>query len=278
MAAIAMYNIKIKSSIHDYEVQFITDTAKVLNDILKPYDYIIIDNKIIQIYKFMVLDWYSITLEALQNLWQGFLGFIPVLIGAILVFAIGWFIALGTGKLVSEILSRLKFNEFFERADWQKALQKADLTVNPSEFLGTIVKWILAIVFLLASVEILGLPQFTEFLGKIVSYLPNVFIAALIFIVAVIIADVAGKIVVASVEKMKIGYANLAGIIARWSIWVFALLAILYQLGVVRPMVQALFTGLVAFFVISFGLAFGLGGKDVAAEILQDWRRKLKGE
>lgn len=226
----------------------------------------------------MVLDWYSITLEALQNLWQGFLGFIPVLIGAILVFTIGWFIALGTGKLVSEILSRLKFNEFFERADWQKALQKADLTVNPSEFLGTIVKWILAIVFLLASVEILGLPQFTEFLGKIVSYLPNVFIAALIFIVAVIIADVAGKIVVASVEKMKIGYANLAGIIARWSIWVFALLAILYQLGVVRPMVQALFTGLVAFFVISFGLAFGLGGKDVAAEILQDWRKKLKGE
>jgi len=50
MAAIAMYNIKIKSSIHDYEVQFITDTAKVLNDILKPYDYIIIDNKIIQLY------------------------------------------------------------------------------------------------------------------------------------------------------------------------------------------------------------------------------------
>ena len=226
----------------------------------------------------MVGDWYSITIEALLELWQGFLEFIPVLIGAVIVFILGWFVALGVGKLVTEILSRLRFNTLFEKTDWQKAFAKAKLNVNPSEFLGAIVKWILVIVFLLAAVEILGFQQFTSFLGGIVSYLPNVFIAALIFIVAVIAADISEKIIVAGIEKMRIGHSALAGTIAKWSIWVFAILAILYQLGVVRPMVQTLFSGIIAFFVISFGIAFGLGGKDVAAEILQDCRRKLKGE
>ena len=226
----------------------------------------------------MVGDWYSITIDALLNLWQGFLEFIPVLIGAIVIFVIGWFIALGIGKLVTEILSRLKFNTLFDKTDWQKAFSKAKLDVNPSEFLGAIVKWILVVVFLLAAVEILGFQQFTAFLGGIVSYLPNVFIAALIFIVAVIAADITEKLIVAGIEKMRVRHSAFAGTIAKWSIWVFAILAILYQLGVVRPMVQTLFSGIIAFFVISFGIAFGLGGKDVASEILRDCRNRLKGE
>jgi hypothetical protein len=226
----------------------------------------------------MVGDWYLVTISALFDLWQGFLGFIPALIGAIIIFLIGWFVALGVGKLVTEILSRLKFNTLFEKTDWQKAFSKAKLDVNPAEFLGAIVKWILVVVFLLAAVEILGLPQFTAFLGGIVSYLPNVFVASLIFIVAVIAADISEKIVVAGIEKMKVEHSALAGTIVKWAIWVFSILAILYQLGVVRPMVQTLFSGIVAFFVIAFGLAFGLGGKDVAAEILQDVKAKLKND
>jgi len=224
------------------------------------------------------IDWYAITSDAVVSLWQDFLAFIPSLIGAIVIFTIGWFVALGIGKLMSEILIRLRFNELFEKTDWKRALEKAKLTVDPSEFLGAIVKWILIIVFLLAAVEILGFYQFTLFLTSVVNYLPNVFIAALIFIVSVIVADIIEKIVVASVEKMNVAYSRFIGIIAKWSIWIFAILAILYQLGVVRVMIQTLFSGLVALVVISFGLAFGLGGKDVAAEILQDLKRKLKGD
>jgi len=56
----------------------------------------------------MVLDWYYVTIQALQNLWQGFLSFIPILLGAIIVFVIGWFISVGVGKLITEILKRVK--------------------------------------------------------------------------------------------------------------------------------------------------------------------------
>jgi len=225
----------------------------------------------------MVADWGYITVLALQNLWQGFLDFLPALVGALIVFIIGWFIALGVGKLIAEVLTRVKFNKLFEKAGWNEAFKKAELKVNPSQFLGAVVKWILVIAFLLAAVEILGFVQLAGFLQKVLSYLPNVIIAALIFVVTVIVVDIVEKIVRVAVEGVKVGYGHYVSAIVKWSIWIFSILAILYQLGIARPFMETLFTGLVAMLVISMGIAFGLGGKDVAAELLGDLRDKLKG-
>jgi hypothetical protein len=225
----------------------------------------------------MILDWADVTIQALQNLWQSFLNFIPILIGAIIVFIIGWFISIGVGKLVTEILKRLKFNQLFERGSWRNALEKAEIKVDASGFIGAIVKWVLVIVFLLAAVEILGFVQFAGFLKGVLDYLPNVIVAALIFVVTVIVVDIVEKVVRVAVESIRVGFGQMVSAVIKWSIWIFAILAILYQLGVARPFMETLFTGIIAMLVISLGLAFGLGGKDVAAEILQDLRRKLRG-
>ncbi len=215
--------------------------------------------------------------EDLGVLWTGFLEFIPSLIVALIVFIIGWFIALAIGRVVSEILIRIRFNELFERTDWKQALDKAKLTVNPAEFLGAIVKWILVIVVLMITVEILGLTEFATFLREdVVGYLPSVFIAALIFVVAVIVTDIVEKIVVATVEKMKVNYSRFAGKMAKWSIWIIAIFAIISELQIAEKISGTLFTGLMAFFVIAGGLAFGLGGKEIAADILRDLREKIK--
>ncbi len=224
----------------------------------------------------MVFDWYEVTLAALIDLWQGFVVFIPNLIGAIVIFLVGWFIAVIVGKIVTEILKRIKFNRIFEKGDMKEALDKADFKIDASGFIGAIFKWVLVIVFLLAAVEVLGLPQFADFLGKVLAYLPNVIVAALIFVVAVIIADILEKIVRATVEGTKIGYSNIAGIIVRWSIWTFAILTILFQLGVAKELIQILLSGIIGLLVIAGGLAFGLGGKDAAAEIIQNLRNKLQ--
>jgi len=225
----------------------------------------------------LVQSWAQITTYALQNLWQGFLTFIPTLIGAIIIFTIGWFISVGIGKLVAEVLIRIKFNKLFEKTGWKHALEKAELKVNAAEFIGAIAKWILVIVFLLAAVEILGFVQFAAFLKSILAYLPNVIVAALILVVTVVLVDIVEKVVRAAVEGVKVGYGHLVSVMIKWSIWIFAVLAILHQLGIARPFMETLFTGFVAMLVISLGIAFGLGGKDVAAEILQDLKKKLQG-
>ena len=225
---------------------------------------------------YMVQDWYSITYGALEGLVESMLNFLPGLIGAIFVFSVGWFIAAAMGKFIVKVLESLKFNQLFERGGWKEAFEKAELKVNVSEFIGAIVKWIFVIVFLLAAVDILGLGEFANFLRDILNYLPNVVVAVVIFVVAVIIADISEKITRAWVEQMKIGYGSAIGTIVRWSIWIFAIMAILMQLGIALTLIQTLFTGFVAMVTIAGGLAFGLGGKDVAAEILQGIKAKLQ--
>ncbi|MFH1780948.1 MAG: hypothetical protein ABH841_03015 [Candidatus Nealsonbacteria bacterium] len=224
----------------------------------------------------MILDWYSVTINALQNLWRGIVEFAPVLIGAAVVFIIGWFIAVGLGKLIAEILKRVRFNQIFEKGNWDEALAKADIKVDASAFIGAIIKWVFVIVFLMASVEILGLTEFAGLLKNVLGYLPNVVVAAFILVVTVIITDILEKVVRATVESIKIGYGQIVAVIVRWSIWIFAISIILVQLGVGAALVQTLFTGFIAVIVIAGGLAFGLGGKEIAAEVLKDLYKKLK--
>jgi len=224
----------------------------------------------------VVLDWLDVTKISLQNLWQDFINFLPDLLGAIIVFLVGWIIAVAIGKLVAEVLKRVHFNKIFEAGDWKKALEKAEIKVDASSFIGAIVKWVLLIVFLIAAVQILGLSQLRDFFNRVLAYLPNVVVAAFIFVVAVIIADILEKVVRAAVEGAKMGSGAIVGAIIKWSIWIFAIFAILLQLGIAETLVTTIIQGIVALIVIAGGIAFGLGGKEVAAEVVQDLRSKLK--
>jgi len=226
----------------------------------------------------IVENWYIITYTSLQDLWMRFLEFTPKLIGALIVLIIGWFVAVGVGKLVSEVLRRIKFDKLFEKGVWKTALSKAKWKVDPSGFIGAIVKWVIFIAILVPAVEILGFSQFAYFIARIAAWLPNVVVAAAIFIVAVIVSDYFPKIIRAGSESLRIGYGHLLEGVIKWSIWIFASLAILIQLGIARELIMTLFTGFVAFLVIAGGLAFGLGGKDAAAELLNDLKGKLKEE
>ena len=223
----------------------------------------------------MISTWSEITIQEFQNLWQGFLGFIPSLLAAILVFVIGWFIACGIGRLIAEILIRLKFNSLFKSTGWKDSLEKAEFKVDPAGFIGAICKWVLAIVFLLASVEILGLSQFASFLEKVIAWLPNLVVAAAIFVVSVIIADFLEKIVKAWVRKMGIEQVKLIGAIIRWSVYVFAALAILLQLGITSTIITSVVYGIIGILTLSIGLSFGLGGKEAASRAISAIEDKI---
>lgn len=219
-------------------------------------------------------------LSIVQPFLQQLVDFIPRLVLAIIVFVIGYFISVGIGKLVTEILKGLKFNQLFKKENWQKALEKADIKVDPSGFIGAIFKWVFVIVSLLLTVDILNLTKFAELLRDVLNYLPNVIVAALIFVVAVIVADVLEKTVRAAVERMKISYAALAASIAKWAIWIFAIFLILDNLLPASELIQTLYKsivyGVVAAISVGVGLAFGLGGKDLAAGVLEDLRKRIK--
>jgi len=230
-----------------------------------------VDNLAVRTYDALVGIWPDIIIKLINGLF--------VLIVALAALIIGWLIALGIGQLVTKILNAIKLNQYFERTGWKGALEKAEIKVDAAGFIGGIFKWIIFIIVLMVVAEILGLVQFAGLLQGVLGYLPNVIVAVFIFVAAVIIAEIVEKIVRAAVEGTKVGHGALVGVIVKWSIWVFAILAILRQLLVVPDLITTLFNaliyGVVTLLVISFGIAFGLGGKDVAAEILNDLKQRF---
>ena len=221
-------------------------------------------------------DW---SLSILQPFLQEMVSFVANLILAIVVFIIGYLISVGIGKIITEILKSIRFNKLFEKEGWSNALEKASIHVHPAEFIGAIFKWVFVIVSLLVAVDILHLVQFGTILTEVLNYVPNVVIAALIFVVAVIISDIIEKIVRVSVERMKIGHSYLAGSIVKWAIWIFTIFLILEQLlpnsELIKTLYMAIVWGIVGTLGLGVAIAIGLGGKDVAAEVLEDMKKKI---
>ncbi|MAF20384.1 MAG: hypothetical protein CMI55_01740 [Parcubacteria group bacterium] len=222
--------------------------------------------------------WTEVITSSLQTLWIGFVGFVPSLLGAIIVFIIGWVIAALLGRLAAQIIGVLRIDSILEKIGFKKSLSRANLKLDSGKFIGELVKWFFIIVFLMAATDILRLPQVTEFLRKVLLYIPQLIVAVLILLAAVLIANFLQRLVKASVEAAGFGSANFLGSVTKWAILVFAILAALLQLGIVPSLIQTLFTGVVAALVISSGLAFGLGGKELATQILNKLKRDVSGE
>lgn len=222
----------------------------------------------------MVLQtWGDAIVVSLQQVFNSVAAFIPLFIGAVVVFLIGWIVAAALGKVVEQVVRALKVDQLLSKLEFEKAMERAGWKLNAGAFMGSLVKWFLIVSFLLAAANILGLSQVSDFLRDVLFYLPNVLVAALILIIAALVAETVERVVRGSVEAA--GYrGSLAGVTARWSIWVFAFVAALLQLGIAVQILQTVVTGLIAALALAFGLSFGLGGKDAAAQFID----KMKGE
>lgn len=219
--------------------------------------------------------WADVTVQSFQALWGGFIGFLPNFIGAAIVFLIGWAIAIGLEKLVEQVVKVLRIDPLLEKMGVGRGLEKAGFKINTGEWLGTLVKWFIMIVFLMAATEILGLMEITTFLRSVLYYIPNVIVAALIILIAVWAANVLHRIILVSATASNVGAVNLSASLTKWSILVFGLLAALMQVGIAPSLIQTLVTGFVAMIAIAGGVAFGLGGKEMAYDILERFKKGI---
>lgn len=226
----------------------------------------------------VVQTWADVVTSSLQTLWSGFIAFLPNVLGAVIVFIVGWVIAILLGRLAAQVINTLRIDQVLAKIGFKKSLERANLKLNSGKFIGELVKWFFIVVFLMAATDILDLNEVTIFLKQVLLYIPQLIIAVLILLAAVLIAGFLQRLVKASVEAAGLGSANFLATVTKWAVMVFAILAALLQLGVVPTLIQTLFTGFVAALVISFGLAFGLGGKELAAQILEKVKRDISGE
>ncbi len=224
----------------------------------------------------LINTWGDVLTKSFQDLWLGIVDFIPEFVVALVIFILGWIIGSVLGKAVAQIMQAMKLDNALRSAGLESAVSRAGFKLDSGAFLGELVKWFVIVVFLVASLDVLGLSQVNVFLQQVVLlFLPRVIVAVLIMLVAVVIAEAMQNLVVGSARAAHMKSANFLGTLTRWAIWVFAGLAALFQLGVASAFIQTLFTGVVIAMALAFGLSFGLGGQKAAADYLDTLKREM---
>ena len=214
---------------------------------------------------------------SLQNMWSGVISFIPTFLVAIIIAILGWVVGAIFFKFVFELVKLARIDNALRAAGVEKYVEKAGFKLNTAYFLGKLVEWFIVIVFLVAAFGVLGLTQVTAFLKDVVlGYLPQVIVAVLIILVAAIVAEAVQRIVSGTARAANISSANFAGKIAKWAIWIFAILAAIMQLGIAVSFINTLFTGIIIAVSLALGLSFGLGGQNAAAEYIEKVKREIK--
>lgn len=213
---------------------------------------------------------YQSFLNSLESLWQRLLAFAPTFLSALLVLIIGLIISTLLGELARKIVTLARIDKFADNIGLTKELRNLGLKVNFAALAEWLVKWFFYIVTIFTVVDILNIEQLSSFLERLVLYLPNVLVAILILVVGLIAGRLLKNIVEGALESSAVAerISSFLGNLAKWSVFVFALMAALVQLGVAEGLIQILFTGFVLMLAIAGGLSFGLGGREHASRVL----------
>lgn len=208
----------------------------------------------------------------LTEFWVRFVNFLPNLFGGLLILIIGLIIADIIKRLLHSLFAFFKFDRLFQNA---KLMEKSEVKLW-EEVLVEIVRWSIVVLFLIPTLEVWGLSRATTVLNEFVLYLPNVLIAVVIGFVGLVSSNLVADLVRGTVKSMGSSTANALAVFTKTTIVFFTALVVLSQLGVAQDLIRILFTGIVGMLTLAGGLAFGLGGKEMAKDLLDDLRKKIR--
>lgn len=208
------------------------------------------------------------------DLWGTVINFLPELIIAILVLIVGWILGDILKGVVKKLFKTLHLTTALDKAGVDALSARAGYQFQPAEFVGSLVKWFVIIVFVVVALDILNLNQVTSFFTvEILTYIPRVIVAAFILLGAMLLAQIVSASVAGAARAAGFRTADVIASFTKYAILVSAVLAALNQLQIATELVQLLFGGFVFAASLAFGLAFGLGGKDLASRYLEKMTR-----
>ena len=217
-------------------------------------------------------------LVAVSNILTGVFSFLPQFLAALLLFLIGLFLAKWAKKLVVKLLNTIKLSKLVEKTGFEKFLEKAEVKTKIEVIFGELVRWLIILVFFVATVNVLGLSTVSLVLNTILAYVPQVISAVLILTGGVLLAGVVEGLVKGALVQIDIKTARLLAKVASYLVVVFTILTSINELGIAQSFVNAIFIGVIATLALGLGLAIGLGAKDLVRQMLDEWYRQFKKE
>ncbi|HPW34188.1 MAG TPA: hypothetical protein PK367_00285 [Candidatus Paceibacterota bacterium] len=220
----------------------------------------------------LTTSWSEVIIRSFQTAWETVVSFLPSLLAAILVLIVGLLVASVLKAILEKIISALKLDSLLKKIGLEEIVERAGYKMSSGKFIGALVYWFVVVVIVLAVSDVLGLWGLSTFLNEVLLYFPNIIVAVLIMLAALVIANFLRGLVRGSIASAKLHAPKFLGVLTWWSVVIFGFLAALLQLGVAGTLIQTIVMGIIAMLALAGGIAFGLGGKDYAAHLIGKFR------
>lgn len=209
---------------------------------------------------------------SLQKALDGFLGFLPRLIGFLLILIIGYIIARVVKGILTKLLQKAKLDHALHSGQAGQYVEKVSPGASPAALIAGVVFWLIFLFFVVTAIGQLKIPAATTFMDKVLAFLPNVIVAILILVIAGAIAGAVGGLVAKTMGDTPTG--KIVGTALPALIMIIAVFMILNQLQIAPAIVQATYIALIGSVALGAALAFGLGGRELAGDALRQARDK----
>ena len=218
-----------------------------------------------------VSDWSEAMLTSLAGAMAMFFSAIPKVIAFAVILVVGWFIAGLIARGAAALLRGVHFNDLAERSGFGAFVRNIGVKTDCAGFLAMVAKWFIRLIVLVVAFDALGLPAVSDVLRQLLLWLPNLAVGIVVLVIGGLIANAAAGLVRGATASAGFRHPDLIANMVRASVWVFAVIIAVNQIGIAQTLVNTLFMGAVALAVVALGLSFGLGGREVAAKLLNRW-------
>ena len=224
-----------------------------------------------------IRDWGDALLTSITQALALFLVAIPKVIGFLIIIAIGWLIASLVARGAAALLRSVRFNDMATRFGFAGFVTNTGVQTDSVGFVSLITKWFIRLIALVVAFDALGLPAVSDVLRQLLVWLPNLAVALAVLIIGGLAANALAGLVRGATAKADLGKPDLLANVSRVAVWAFAIVVAVNQIGIARELVNTLFMATVGAIALALGLAFGIGGRETAAQIVREWYERSHG-
>ncbi|HYF17209.1 MAG TPA: small-conductance mechanosensitive ion channel [Ramlibacter sp.] len=216
-----------------------------------------------------------------------FFAAIPKVIGFAVILIVGWLLSSLVEKGVAALLRAVRFNDLAAKSGFAGFVSKMNVgtttanadgtagrqhaATDPAGMIALVVKWFIRLIAAVVAFDALGLPAVSEVLRELLLWLPNVIVALVVLVIGGLAARALSNLVRGAAGEAGLSNANLLAKVASGLVWAFAIVVAVNQIGIATALVNTLFMAFVGAIALGLGLAFGLGGRETAGQILSKW-------
>ncbi len=224
------------------------------------------------------MDWNIVVMEPVKEMLARIAGFVPTLIGVLVILIVGWIIAGIVKSLAVKVLKLIQLDTATEKAGLGDVLRRGGISQTLSELIGVLIYWLMMLLVFMTALNALGMTVAASLLDKVILYIPNVIAGVFILALGIFFSSMIGTVVRTASSNAGISQAKFLGQLTQTLIMIFAVIITLEQLNIASSVLNLAVNIILASIGLAMAIAVGLGSKDIAGKLIQDLVNKIKGK